>query len=102
MGGREWEGFGRTSVSERSGLGAIWWRWSEVLKINNLLDISSAMVWPDGPQTKGVLRLMMNVFPDSLELQSVSDGLTDEPEKRQIFTKKDKLALGDAPKHTKN
>lgn len=82
------------SVSERSGLGAIWWRWSEVLKINNLLDMSSAKVWPDGPQPKGVrLRHVMNVFPDSLELRSMSGGVTDEPGKKTNLCEKGETSL---------
>lgn len=82
------------SVSERSGLGAIWWRWSEVLKIDNLLDMSSAKVWPDGPQPKGVrLRHVMNVFPGSLELQSMSGGVTDEPGKKTNLYEKEETSL---------
>lgn len=53
---REWErmgGWTSLSVLEHSGLSAIWWRWSEELKINNLLDMCPEKVWPKGPWTAG-------------------------------------------------
>lgn len=60
---------GEVVCLEHSGLSAIWWRWSEVLKINNVLDMSSAKIWSHRLQTERVrLRHITNVILDSPKL----------------------------------
>lgn len=67
------ERLGEVVCLERSGLSAIWWRWSEVLKINNVLNMSSAKIWPRRPQPEGLrMRHMTNIILDCWKLQSVS------------------------------
>lgn len=92
-------GWGEVICLEHSGLSAIWWRWNEVLKIDNVLDMSSAKIWPHRPRPEGVrLRHVTNIILDSPNLQSVSQNQLKwpaNPKRDKSVWKSNKLAWGD-------
>lgn len=61
-------GWAKLSVLGHPSLSAIWSRWSEVLKINNLLDTASAKVWSHGPQLNDTWWIYFQTFLQSMSV----------------------------------
>lgn len=88
---KEKGGWTKLSMLEHSGLSAIWWRWSEVLKINNVLDMSAERFDHWVPNQGIHLRCRLNILGDFPKLQSIfallwqqSSEMTDKPEQDTI------------------
>lgn len=88
---KERGGWTKLSMLEHSGLSAIWWRWSEVLKINNVLDMSAERFDHWVPNQGIHLRCRLNILGDFPKLQSIfallwqqSSEMTDKPEQDTI------------------
>lgn len=87
-------GWTKLSVSGHSGLSAIWWRWSEVLKINNLLDVSSERFDHWVPEQGIHLRCGLNILWSFPKPQSISLLLWQQPSKMKDNPEQDAIRSG--------